>query len=69
MAVEFILGRSGSGKSRRCIDSIIGELAGAGDELQCILVTDHDVVKFSPEKQGNLERNWCQTSIFRLDAS
>ena len=40
MAVEFILGRSGSGKSRRCIDSIIGELAGVGAEPLVLLVPE-----------------------------
>lgn len=38
MSVQFILGRSGSGKSRYCIDSLIKELLDRHDTTPLVLL-------------------------------
>jgi ATP-dependent helicase/nuclease subunit B len=38
MSVQFILGRSGTGKTRRCIEAIVDALSDASDDRQLILL-------------------------------
>jgi ATP-dependent helicase/DNAse subunit B len=40
MAIRFILGTSGSGKTRWCIDAIAGALRNGGDEPLVFLVPE-----------------------------
>ena len=38
MAVTFVLGRAGTGKTRHCLDAILGELGNTDDTRRLVLL-------------------------------